>query len=338
MSNEYLIPQFIIDYHKKCLDKNGKPHNEKARIFSTPEIEEWFSKQIYGRRTIFLFISKGFKTFSLQRCKYCKKPLSELQIWRNAEFCSVSCHNKLKNSSEEFKTKLKKRFQELYGGNSAMVSKKVQEKAKETFLKHWGYQYATQAKENRLRQHKTKRSQYWDTFCANLKKKNIVPMFSKEEYINSDDTGRKFRCLICGEIFQSEGLCRNFKRGYVTTLSTQNIFCPHCFKAPTSKKEKEVLEFVKSIYSGEILENHKGLFPNKLMELDIYLPQLNLGIEFDGDYWHSKEGAKEKDEKKNQLCEEKGIKLLRIKESDWSMNPDKVKEEIKYFLINRDSE
>ena len=40
-------------------------------------------------------------------------------------------------------------------------------------------------------------------------------------------------------------------------------------------------------------------------------------IEFDGDYWHSKEGAKEKDEQKQKFIENEGFTMLRIKESDY---------------------
>jgi very-short-patch-repair endonuclease len=91
-----------------------------------------------------------------------------------------------------------------------------------------------------------------------------------------------------------------------------------------------VLEFVKSIYNGKVLENDRIQLEGK--ELDIFIPSLNLGIEFDGDYWHTKEDAKEKDERKNQLCEEKGIRLLRIKESDWDSDRTQIEEKIKEFI------
>jgi hypothetical protein len=49
-----------------------------------------------------------------------------------------------------------------------------------------------------------------------------------------------------------------------------------------SIKEKELYEFIKSIYEGEIVQSYRdGL------EIDIYLPDLNLGLEFNGLYYHS---------------------------------------------------
>ena len=213
----------------------------------------------------------------------------------------------------------------------------MREKIKQTSLKKYGVENPTQSKEIQEKIFQTNRSNHWERFCLQLKKKDIIPLFSKEEYIH--DTGRKFKCLICNKEFESEGT-NNYEKehpnkdGSYTTLISHNIFCPNCFKAPISKKEKEVLEFVKSIYKGEILENDRKQLEGK--EIDIFLPELNLGIEFDGSYWHSSEKAKERDEHKNQLCEQKGITLLRIKESDWDTNPQAVKdsllEDIKMLL------
>ena len=44
--------------------------------------------------------------------------------------------------------------------------------------------------------------------------------------------------------------------------------------------------------------------------LDIYIPSLNIGVEYDGFMAH---GVKSKDMRKNRLCEENGIKLIRIR-------------------------
>ena len=236
------------------------------------------------------------------------------------------------SQSKEIQEKYKQTCFKKYGVENPLQSKEVQEKIKQTCKEKFGVESPLESKEIQEKRKQTRRSNYWETFCSLLKEKNIVPIFSKEEYKN--DTGRKFKCLLCGEEFKSEGTYTYKKEhknedGSYTTLIPYDIFCPHCSRK-FSKKEKEVAEFVKSIYNGEILENDRKILEGK--ELDIYLPNLNLGIEFDGNYWHSKEGAKEKDEKKNQLCEQKGIKLLRIKESDWDNNRSKIENQIKEFL------
>lgn len=62
--------------------------------------------------------------------------------------------------------------------------------------------------------------------------------------------------------------------------------CLSCYKAQTaSKAEIEVKEYIKSIYSGEIIDNSRKIIAP--YELDIYLPELKLAFEYDGTYWHN---------------------------------------------------
>ncbi len=81
-----------------------------------------------------------------------------------------------------------------------------------------------------------------------------------------------------------------------------------------SHKEKELVSYIKSFYNGTILENKRSIIPPN--ELDIYLPDLKLGIEFNGNYWHAIENGCSKDYhlKKSLLCKNKGIRLIHIYE------------------------
>ena len=106
-----------------------------------------------------------------------------------------------------------------------------------------------------------------------------------------------------------------------------------------SKGEKEVLEFVKSIYSGTIIENDRTqMTPNdengwiENHELDIWLHDIKAAIEFNGTYWHSIPNIVESDKFKKIQCESKGIRLLTISESDWVNEPDICKSKIIDFL------
>jgi len=62
------------------------------------------------------------------------------------------------------------------------------------------------------------------------------------------------------------------------------------------------------------------------LELDIYLPEYNVAIEFNGLYWHS-ELYKEKDYHLNKTleCKKKGVDLLHIFEDDWVFKQDIIK-------------
>lgn len=116
-----------------------------------------------------------------------------------------------------------------------------------------------------------------------------------------------------------------------------------------SEPEKEIVDFLKSIYTGPIKCNDRNILEGK--ELDIYLPEKNLAIEFNGTYWHSdkymlskkdvpsfnqKEKARLRHLEKTQKCQEKNIRLLHIFSDDWNLKKDIWKDIIKQSLGIRD--
>lgn len=50
-------------------------------------------------------------------------------------------------------------------------------------------------------------------------------------------------------------------------------------------------------------------------EIDIFLPDLKIGIEYDGAFYHSGEDAKRREERKNEALLSAGVRLIRVKES-----------------------
>ena len=90
-----------------------------------------------------------------------------------------------------------------------------------------------------------------------------------------------------------------------------------------SSGENEVYEYVKQlITNNEVLINDRSLG----FELDIYIPEKKLAIEFNGIFWHSQD-KKGKNYHKNKTdgCNGKGIQLLHIFENEWA---DENKKEI----------
>lgn len=98
-----------------------------------------------------------------------------------------------------------------------------------------------------------------------------------------------------------------------------------------SKVENELFEYVESIYSGRIIQNDRSIIHS---ELDIFLPDLNLAIEFNGMIFHSDaflfltKGINSVDyhSKKMKQCQAKNIKLLYVWEDDWSQNKHSIEE------------
>lgn len=97
----------------------------------------------------------------------------------------------------------------------------------------------------------------------------------------------------------------------------------------TSSKETELLDFIKNNYVDTIIKNDRHL----RKELDIYLPNINLAVEFNGLYWHN-EIHKDKyyHYDKYKLCKDNGIKLIQIYEDEWKYKQDIVKSRILNLL------
>jgi very-short-patch-repair endonuclease/endogenous inhibitor of DNA gyrase (YacG/DUF329 family) len=91
-----------------------------------------------------------------------------------------------------------------------------------------------------------------------------------------------------------------------------------------SKYEKEIANYIDT----NIITSSKKIIPP--YELDIYIPDYKLAIEFDGLYWHSNKD-KNYHLNKTQMCLEKGIQLLHIFENEWI---DPVKQDIWKSIIN----
>lgn len=109
--------------------------------------------------------------------------------------------------------------------------------------------------------------------------------------------------------------------------------CPRCSFGNISRGEEELYDFISSCYTGEIVRNsRKVIFP---LELDIYLPELAIAIEYNGLYFHSEAHGKDRNYHKNkwQQCKDKGIQLISVWEDDWR---DDIKQGIvKSMLLHK---
>ena len=102
----------------------------------------------------------------------------------------------------------------------------------------------------------------------------------------------------------------------------------------TSVSEQALIRFVKSIYDGEVITNCKSVLKDSdkhYYEMDIYIPDKRIGIEYNGTYWHcSLRHDKNYHYNKSLIAENVGIRLIHIYEHEWK-DPDK-NEKIKSLL------
>jgi very-short-patch-repair endonuclease len=104
----------------------------------------------------------------------------------------------------------------------------------------------------------------------------------------------------------------NIKRG--------RTWCPYC-KPKYSKAEKDILAAIQRQHPDAV-GNVRGLLKNKRFELDIWIPDLKIAIEYDGAYYHSRPDSQERDARKNKECVDSNIFLIRILDKNYQKDPE----------------
>lgn len=102
------------------------------------------------------------------------------------------------------------------------------------------------------------------------------------------------------------------RHSYNTTLLNRKngTNCPICDKERHISFPEKAIYFYMKKYFSNVTENYHNTFLGR-KEIDIFLPDQNVGIEYDGRAWHK---SVQKDLKKDIVCKDNGIMLFRIRE------------------------
>ena len=177
--------------------------------------------------------------------------------------------------------------------------------------------------------------------CAECgKEKSHLPKITTEDFISKSKErhGNKYDyskayyktwdakvCIICpehGEFWQTPSnhingsgcpKCANEKRKNALLKDTK-LFVDVATLVHDGKPEDEIV----SLFSEIEHQQHNREILNG-MEIDIFIPPLKLGIEYNGLRWHSEEFGKDHRYHLDKLnkCNEKGIRLIQIFEDEW---------------------
>lgn len=88
--------------------------------------------------------------------------------------------------------------------------------------------------------------------------------------------------------------------------------CPYCTLTPQSRQELTITFELLTIFKGINPKGFKKRIDGTLYSIDIYIPKINIGIEFDGAYWHKNNQVKDK--QKTLKIEETGLNLIRVRQ------------------------
>jgi hypothetical protein len=206
----------------------------------------------------------------------------------------------------EVKNKAMNTIMDLYGVEFPIQNLEILKKIKNTNFKKYGVEHYTQTEEYKTRMKEM-------TFDKNI---SIV---NSESYnlLNSEAHEYFIECYICNNNFVIQ---RQLFRKRKLNSECICLVCNPIING-TSRKEKDLLEYIKNVYDGIIIENHK-----MVKEIDIYLPEINIGFEFNGLYWHSelnKNKLYHSDKKK--FFKKQNIEIIQIWEDDWDYKSDIIK-------------
>ena len=138
-----------------------------------------------------------------------------------------------------------------------------------------------------------------------------------EEYINAK-TKILCRCKICHNEWKA-----------LPNKLLEGNGCPLCAsRKKTSFPEQAIYYYIKQVFPDAV--NRYNVLKNKC-ELDIYIPQKKIGIEYDGIYWHKNKTDLEKS--KYKICKSKGITLFRIRENEGENDEEEVSAD--YIILRK---
>lgn len=155
-----------------------------------------------------------------------------------------------------------------------------------------------------------------------------------------------WQCVECGREW----------RAAVYSVSSGKSGCSHCSHSSVSRMENELADSLCSMlpmYADEIRVNRNkrilivtdsdgNMIGSRLKEIDILIPSLHVGIEFNGKYWHDDEhimervglSSEEYDKRKIIAADKLGLNLLFVNENDWMNNRKNVLSSLSdYFLV-----
>lgn len=325
---------------------------------------------VCGKETPFIKISKGYQKHCCQTCsqkdpkvleKVNKTRLEKYGVTNFFQNKEIQAKAELNAHSEEANKKKIETSQKHYGVDNPAQSEVVQSKMQQTNLERYGsraynrakgrqtmkekydYEYALQVPEFKEKQEQTCMDRFgvYNAYASN----EIRSIINENKHIKAVQYAKDNNYSFVSDLIEEygtgwyqAGIVNTIKYNAITYVDNKDI--PKIIqyvattKTPYSALEKSIVDFIKTFYDNKIVENSKLIINPK--ELDIYLPDLKLAIEFNGNFWHSQENGFAKDYhlKKSLMCRDKGIRLIHIYEFE---DLNKQKQLLKDLILGQDN-
>ena len=275
-------------------------------------------------------IKFSYTKYPIYCSRYCSNHDVDV-LKKISESCSKSLKNAYKMDGDNIKLKRQNTLTAKYGddikSSSPFAVREIQKLSQKIVDEKYGVKNAFQMEKCRKKRIEVSRKK-----SIQIQKERGIDI----EYLENGNYLVKNCCPIHGDLEYTQTDFNNRFRLDRYHVSNPCYLC-NPFGYHISGKQKNIFDYIKSIYSGDIIENDTSVLDG--LEIDIYLPELKIGFEFNGDYWHmnpllyryddenSSSHIKaieqwEKDRQKILLADEKGVKLYHIWEYYFSNNKD----------------
>ena len=292
------------DYCYLHLKETEQKNREKANI------------QKYGNKTTLCvkpFIEKGKKT---KKQRYGVENVSQSVEVRQKIKSTLKDKYGVDNPSQidSVKEKKAKSAIDSFGVDCVLKSPDIKKKISRTNLQKYGYENPIKSTIVKEKIKETCKEKYNRDFHSqkHISEENFSILNSKEKLIELHEIQKKSQ----GEIAKELGVAQ-------TTIS--DYFILHGIETKyfySSSGERELFAFIQNIFPDAEHNNRSAIGT----ELDCFIPSIKLAIEFNGIYWHSE---KYKDRfyhyNKMKKCNDNGIKLINIYETEWEENKELIK-------------
>jgi hypothetical protein len=250
----------------------------------------------------------------------CGKKTAFNKNWKNGY--KISCSQKCAQSKQSTKDKRIKTNIEKWGVENVAKSEYVKNKTEKTNIERWGYKSTFQSKIVRDKW-KISVSKKWGV--DHFFKTDLFKEKAKMYYLKKWGVTHQLMVDDIKERIKQTCLDRYGVETYLNTEHSRSSIKSY----NRSSYEDEILNWL-SEFDINVIATEKDLI--RPLQLDIYLPDFKLGIEFNGLYWHS-EFKKDKFYHLNKTisCKNYGIDLIHIWEDDWKNR----KTILKSIILNR---
>ena len=155
-------------------------------------------------------------------------------------------------------------------------------------------------------------------------------LLSEWDYKKNEADGLMPNHIMAGAETKAWWICPACGKHYKARLASKKrgMGCPRCAEeSKTSFPEQAICYYLG--YTTAVINRY--LVDGKI-EVDIYLPEYRVGIEYDGAYYHSTKESKKKELLKDKSLKEKGIRLIRVKEC--KQPPDNKEKNCIYAVLD----